>query len=43
MIATAKDVRAWAQENYVYPVNPRGRVPKHIWDAYLEVHPEASN
>jgi hypothetical protein len=42
MIATAKDVRAWAREVGL-KVGTRGHLPGYIWAAYLEQHPEASN
>jgi hypothetical protein len=42
MIATEKDVRAWARKVGI-PVGERGRLQAHVWQAYLEAHPEASN
>ena len=42
MIATSKDVRAWAQKIGIR-VGQRGTLQAHVWDAYLEAHPEASN
>ena len=45
MIATDKDVRAWAREwsKGEIPIPSRGRIPAWLWTAYLEQHPEASN
>lgn len=42
MIATAKDVRAWARQMGI-TVGTRGHLPAHVWTAYLEAHPEAHN
>jgi len=42
MIATSKDVRSWAVGLGI-GTSPRGPVPKWVWDAYLETHPQASN
>jgi hypothetical protein len=42
VIATCSDVRKWARANG-YPVGKRGRIPKVLWEDYLERHPEASN
>ena len=42
MIATDKDVRAWARKLDLR-VGQRGKVRRVIWEAYLETHPEASN
>jgi hypothetical protein len=42
MIATDKDVRAWARKVGI-PVGERGRLQAHVWQAYLEQHPEAHN
>jgi hypothetical protein len=42
MIATAKDVRAWARKVGI-PVGERGTLQAYVWDAYLEAHPEACN
>ena len=42
MIATVADVRKWAREMGI-PVGVRGRLQAHVWEAYLETHPEASN
>jgi len=42
MIATAKDVRAWARKNGI-SVGDRGTIQAQLWEMYLEHHPEASN
>lgn len=42
MIATAKDVRAWARKIGLR-VGERGPLQVNVWQAYLEQHPEASN
>lgn len=42
MIATAKDVRAWARRMGIH-VGTRGHLPAAVWAAYLEQHPEANN
>jgi hypothetical protein len=42
MIATARDVRAWARKGGA-PVGNRGPLPAWLWAAYLEQHPEANN
>ena len=33
---------AWARKVGI-PVGERGRLQAHVWAAYLEQHPEASN
>ena len=42
MIATDKDVRAWARKVGI-PVGQRGRLQRLVWQAYLEQNPQASN
>ena len=42
MIATEKDVRAWARKVGI-PVGERGRLQRFVWQAYLEQHPQAHN
>jgi hypothetical protein len=42
MKATEKDVRAWARKVGI-PVGERGRLQAHVWAAYLEQNPQASN
>jgi hypothetical protein len=42
MKATEKDVRAWARKVGI-PVGERGRLQAHVWVAYLEQNPQASN
>lgn len=42
MIATDKDVREWAVEVGL-EVCECGKVTRHMWDVYLEQHPEANN
>ena len=42
MIATTKDVRAWARKVGI-PVGKRGALRVHVWEDYLEQHPEANN
>ena len=42
VIATAKDVRAWARQMGL-TMGKSAYVPVHVWDLYLETYPEAHN
>ena len=43
MIATAKDVRAWAQSLGITQGVHDYMLSAAVWEAYMETHPEASN
>ena len=43
MIATAKDVRAWAQSQGITQGVHEYSLSAAVWWAYLEPHPEATN